>query len=211
LLKKYMLTFLSPFWGVILKLRGLSVGRGFVCIGRPGINRTSGSTISLGDEVSLCNTGIANPLAEGGRCRLATIAPGAEIKLADRVGASSSIICAATSIVIGEGTIIGGGAMILDTDFHLQTKEGDWGTDPQAVSRPVVIGRKCFIGARAIILKGVTVGDHAVIGAGSVVTRDVASNTVVAGNPATVIRGNPRDLESGTQGDSEMIPVNSKL
>ncbi|MEJ6719067.1 MAG: DapH/DapD/GlmU-related protein, partial [Akkermansiaceae bacterium] len=78
-------------------------------------------------------------------------------------------------------------------------------------SRPVVIGRKCFIGARAIILKGVTVGDHAVIGAGSVVTRDVASNTVVAGNPATVIRGNPRDLESGTQGDSEMIPVNSKL
>ena len=189
LLKKYMLTFLSPFWGVILKLRGLSVGRGFVCIGRPGINRTSGST----------------------RCRLATIAPGAEIKLADRVGASSSIICAATSIVIGEGTIIGGGAMILDTDFHLQTKEGDWGTDPQAVSRPVVIGRKCFIGARAIILKGVTVGDHAVIGAGSVVTRDVASNTVVAGNPATVIRGNPRDLESGTQGDSEMIPVTSYL
>jgi acetyltransferase-like isoleucine patch superfamily enzyme len=124
---------------------------------------------------------------------LATIAPGAEIKLADRVGASSSIICAATSIVIGEGTIIGGGAMILDTDFHLQTKEGDWGTDPQAVSRPVVIGRKCFIGARAIILKGVTVGDNAVIGAGAVVSRNVEANTAVAGNPAILIKETPQN------------------
>ena len=194
-----MLTFLSPFWGVILKLRGLSVGRGFVCIGRPGINRTSGSTISLGDEVSLCNTGIANPLAEGGRCRLATIAPGAEIKLADRVGASSSIICAATSIVIGEGTIIGGGAMILDTDFHLQTKEGDWGTDPQAVSRPVVIGRKCFIGARAMILKGVTIGDHAVVGAGAVVTKDVEAYSIVGGNPASVIGRVPKITSSSSE------------
>ena len=179
---------LSPFWGALLKLRGLSVGKGFVCIGRPGVNRTSGSVITLGEGVTLCNTGIANPLAEGGRCRLATVAPGAEIRLADRVGMSSSLICAATSIQVGEGTIIGGGTMIIDTDFHYRTAEGKWGTDPKAVSRPVVIGRDCFIGARAIILKGVTVGDNAVIGAGAVVSRNVEANTVVAGNPAILIK-----------------------
>ena len=78
--------------------------------------------------------------------------------------------------------------MIIDTDFHYRTPEGKWGTDPKAVSRPVVIGRACFIGARAIILKGVTVGDNAVIGAGAVVSRNVEANTVVAGNPAILIK-----------------------
>ncbi len=78
--------------------------------------------------------------------------------------------------------------MIIDTDFHHRTSGKEWGTDPKAVSRPVVIGKNCFIGARAIILKGVTIGDNAVVGAGAVVRRNVESNTVVAGNPAVVIK-----------------------
>jgi len=48
----------------------------------------------------------------------------------------------------------------------------------------VIIGRGCFIGARAIILKGVTIGDCAVVGAGAVVTRDVPAGHLAAGNPA---------------------------
>ena len=193
-LKGYLLISLSPVWGGFLRLRGVSVGKRFVCIGRPGINRTSGSSISLGEGVTLCNTGIANPLAEGGRCRLATVALGAGIQLGNGVGLSSVIICAATSVSIGEGTIVGGGAMIIDTDFHPRKPDGGWGTDPKAVSRPVVIGKNCFIGARALILKGVIVGDNAVVGAGAVVRRDVEANTIVAGNPAVVIKGNPKSL-----------------
>ena len=57
-----------------------------------------------------------------------------------------------------------------------------------ALSAPVVIQDDVFIGARSIILKGVTVGAGSVIGAGSVVTSDVESNTVVAGNPARWIK-----------------------
>ncbi|NMP38121.1 MAG: sugar O-acetyltransferase [Clostridiales bacterium] len=53
---------------------------------------------------------------------------------------------------------------------------------------PVHIGRNCWIGAGAIILPGVTVGDNTVIGAGSVVTRDVPANVVAAGNPCRVLR-----------------------
>lgn len=45
-----------------------------------------------------------------------------------------------------------------------------------------------FIGARSIVMKGVTIGDGAVVGAGSVVTKDVPANTIVAGNPARVIK-----------------------
>ena len=58
---------------------------------------------------------------------------------------------------------------------------------------PIVIGEDCFIGARAFVLPGVTVGAQSIVGAGSVVSRDVPAGMVVAGNPARVIR--PREGE----------------
>ena len=54
--------------------------------------------------------------------------------------------------------------------------------------KPVHIGKKAWLGAGSTILPGITVGDNAVVGTGSVVTHDVAPNTIVAGNPARVIR-----------------------
>jgi len=161
-LKGFILIALSPVWRQVLLLRGVSVGSGFTCVGRPGLNRTSGSSVTLGKKVTLCSSGMANPLAEHGRCRMATVAKGAEIVVGDEVGMSSVLICSATSVVIGKGTQIGGGTMIIDTDFHLRVADETWGTDPKAVSRPITIGKHCFIGARAIILKGVTIGDHCV-------------------------------------------------
>jgi len=54
---------------------------------------------------------------------------------------------------------------------------------------PVVIGRNCWIGVGAIILPGVTIGDNTVIGAGSVVDKDIPANAVAVGNPCKVVRG----------------------
>lgn len=101
---------------------------------------------------------------------------------------SSALICCATRIEIGERTQIGGGVMILDTDFPPRVQDGMLLTDPAAVPQPVHIGKNCFIGARAIILKGVTIGDAATIGAGAVLTKNVPKDCVVAGNPARVIK-----------------------
>jgi len=140
---------------------------------------------------------MANPVCEGGRCRLATVGKGSELILHDGVGLSSVVICAAIRVEIGEGTQIGGGAMILDTDFHPRGENGDWLMDPAAVAKPVVIGKKCFIGARAIILKGVTIGDGAVVGAGAVVTKDVAAGAIAAGNPARAIGWTRAVVEGG--------------
>ncbi len=59
------------------------------------------------------------------------------------------------------------------------------------------IGKNCFIGARSIILPGISVGDGSIVGAGAVVTRDVPAYTIVAGNPAKVIR---TDIKTGPYG-----------
>ncbi|MEY2914944.1 MAG: hypothetical protein RLZZ184_4253 [Cyanobacteriota bacterium] len=185
--KAFALTCLSPFWKAYLKIRGVKVGAGLTCIGRPGINKKRGTLIQLGRNVSLCNSGMANPVAEVGRCRLATVAQGAELIIHDGVGMSSAVVCCANRVEIGKGTIIGGGAMILDTDFHPCMPDGTWGTDPKLVSKPILIGKNCFIGSRAIILKGVTIGDGAVVGAGAVVSRNVQAGSTVAGNPALII------------------------
>lgn len=187
--KAKLLTAASPVWRTYLLMRGVSVGKCFVCIGRPAINRTRCSRIGLGSGVTLCNSGIANPLAELGRCRLATVAKGAELWVGDGVGMSSTIIACALRVEIGAGSQIGAGVMILDTDFHPRQADGSWGTDPRAVAAAVRIGRNCFLGARSTVLKGVTIGDGAVIGAGSVVTKDVPAGEVWAGNPARPCRG----------------------
>ena len=61
---------------------------------------------------------------------------------------------------------------------------------------PVHIGRNCWIGAGAVILPGVTIGDHSVIGAGSVVTKDIPAGVVAVGNPCRVLREiGPHDEE----------------
>jgi acetyltransferase-like isoleucine patch superfamily enzyme len=71
-----------------------------------------------------------------------------------------------------------------------------------------IIGRHCFIGARSTILPGVTVGDGAIVGAGSMVTADVPPHTIVAGNPARVLR---RDIEVREYGVFKSAPAKAQL
>jgi acetyltransferase-like isoleucine patch superfamily enzyme len=123
---------------------------------------------------------------------LRTLDPKAELVLGPGAGVSATVICAAISVQVGEGTIMGSGAMVMDTDFHQPEGKWGWGDDLVSSARPVRIGRGVFIGARAIILKGVTIGDRAIIGAGAVVTTDVPDGCLAFGNPAQVRpRNNP--------------------
>lgn len=79
-------------------------------------------------------------------------------------------------IHIGDESYIASGAIIFTHDYC------------RGIHQDTFIGRKCFIGANAIIMCGVRVGDEVVVGSGAIVTKDVPNNCVVAGNPAKIIR-----------------------
>ena len=91
-------------------------------------------------------------------------------------------------ITIGDRVWVGANTVISDTDFH-PLDPARRRADPLAANTaPISIADDVFIGMHALILKGVSIGAGAVIAAGSVVTRDVPAGSVVAGNPARVIR-----------------------
>jgi len=113
---------------------------------------------------------------------LASLAGGV-IEIGDTTFINSGVsISACQSVSIGSGCQIGPRVLIMDNDFHVAGQP-----NRRPASAPVVIEDQVWIGAGAIILKGVRVGLCASIGAGSVVTRDVAPGTVVAGVPARPI------------------------
>jgi acetyltransferase-like isoleucine patch superfamily enzyme len=107
------------------------------------------------------------------------------------------------SITIEEDVLISYGCIIVDSDNHSSRysvrrldiadwKRGKHNWDSH-VHKPVIIRRGAWIGARSIILKGVEIGYGGIVGAGSVVTTDVPPWTIVAGNPAKIIREIPPD------------------
>jgi acetyltransferase-like isoleucine patch superfamily enzyme len=178
----------SFLWRLEGQLKGVQFRGPCEFLGRPIVSVAKGSRIVLDSNVRLYSALRANPLGCFQPCVLRALAPGSQLILGRDVGLSGTVLCAAASIEIGEGTIFGSGAMAIDNDFHVPSGEWGWTDDPKLSgtgARPIRIGRGVFIGARAIILKGVTIGDRAIIGAGAVVTKDVPAGYLAVGNPAT--------------------------
>lgn len=144
--------------------------------------KTRPCTLHLGDNATLVSTGFT--MFEGAAI---VVGEGAMISLGRNSYMNESFIQCANSITIGDDCAIAGHVLIQDSDFHVILDENGF---PKPVSKPVIIGNKVWICAKATILKGVTIGDGAIIAAGAVVTKDVPAHCVVAGNPAKVVREN---------------------
>ena len=113
--------------------------------------------------------------------------PGSSLQIGDGVYLGHDVhLHAVDSVTIGSGTMIADGALV-NSGRHDNL-------DAMAVqgTGPIRIGANCFIGQRAMVLGGVTIGDGAVIGAGAVVTRDIPAGTTAAGVPARVLPANGR-------------------
>lgn len=177
----------SCLWESEAKFRGAHFAGPVEFLGRPILTLHPGSEMIFGGYNRIFSSPRANPLGNFQPAVLRTLAAGARLELGCGVGMSGAVLCASVSIIVGEGTILGSGAMVIDNDFHHPKGEWSWGDDSRTGAKPVRIGRGCFIGARAIVLKGVLIGDRAVVGAGAVVTRDVPAHTLAVGNPARLI------------------------
>ncbi|MBR1998384.1 MAG: acyltransferase [Akkermansia sp.] len=97
--------------------------------------------------------------------------------------------------------MIGPDTVIYDCKEHEYNEETGWLSCKKRTGKPIIIGDKCFIGMRCIILKGVTIGDNCVISAGTIITKDVPAGHLASGNPAVYTplaphNGGPKDIQS---------------
>jgi acetyltransferase-like isoleucine patch superfamily enzyme len=123
-----------------------------------------------------------------------------EIQKNARVGkrckiSSHSFVC--EGVVIEDNAFIGHGVMFINDTYPRATNpDGGLQTEPDWKVVPTFVGKGASIGSNATILCNVKIGEYAIVGAGSVVTRDVPPSAIVAGNPARVLRFIEASLES---------------
>ena len=99
-----------------------------------------------------------------------------------------SIIARSKTIKIGNNVLIAPNVLIMDSDFHIPWPVKDRNQFSIELDKSVEICDNVWIGARSVILKGVTIGCNSIIAAGTVVTKDVPANALAAGNPAKIIK-----------------------
>lgn len=156
------------------------------------------SHVKIGDDFVLTSDDNINPLCRHQRGCIVAERANTVIEIGHHVGMSSPCIWAKERITIGNYVNIGGDCIIMDSDAHnLDWRIRDSGEmfSPKesmdghtAKCAPIVIEDHVLIGARSIILKGVTIGEGAVIGAGSVVVKSIPPHCIAAGNPCKVIK-----------------------
>jgi acetyltransferase-like isoleucine patch superfamily enzyme len=175
--------------GTYLKLHGVNVGPGLVMSSLPFCRRHPDATIRLGHNVIIANRLSENPAGISHRTVLAANQPGARLLIGNHVGLAGVILICSKEIVIDDYVKLGIGVKVYDTDFHPIDAFSRRAHDvAQIRCAGVHICEDAWIGAEAMILKGVTIGARAVVGARALVTGDVPPDTVVGGVPARVIR-----------------------
>ena len=186
----------SNWYKLVMRASKVRFGKNLLLKGCPFIYNKKGAELTIGNNVTVKSSFLSNLVGLYSRTIIVTRAPGAYIRIGDNVGMSGVTIYARKGIEIGENTAIGGNTKILDNDFHpieaetrnklLMDKNG--GDSDLIPAKPIKIGKNCFIGCNAIILKGTELGDGCVVGAGAVVSGKFEPDSVIVGNPARCIR-----------------------
>ncbi len=166
--------------------QGVQWHYGWRLSGRPVFRQRGGGRIAIGKRFSARSKSEGNSIGVFQPVILTAWGRESVIEIGDDVGISGCSITALHRVSIGNRVLIGAGVLIIDSDAHpLHPEDRLRGASPR--NAPIEIANDVFIGARAIILKGVRIGPGAVIGAGAVVTSDVQALMIAAGNPARVV------------------------
>jgi len=178
----------SIYAHIWLRFLGVKIGANCTFYGTPMINKHPQSEIIVGNNVMVCSSVSLYSSLLIGRSKLHALSDTSQIIIGDDCDLNGlTAISRSRTIEIGAGTLIAGNCVIMDSDFHhvypVETRRGH---QDDVVDLDVRIGESVWIGLNCIILKGVTIGRGSVIGAGSVVVRDIPPMVVAAGNPARV-------------------------
>src|SRR5258708_6136435 len=128
----------SVLWRLEARLKGVELQGRVQFQGRPLISVAKGARLVIGDSVSIASAVRANPLGLFQPSVLRALAPGAQLILGRGVGLSGSVLCAGLLIEVGEQTIFGAGAMVLDNDFHIPAAGWGWSAECVSNAQPVV-------------------------------------------------------------------------
>lgn len=174
----------KTLWTIIcrtkIKFWSIQAGKNISFIGRTIFYKEIQSEIRIGNNCIFNSSSFFNFRGINHCCILQTGAENAEINIGDNCGFSGVSIISKYKVTIGNHVNIGANSAIGDCDDHPDLYK----TKPA----PVFIKDNVWIGMNVIILKGVTIGENTVIGAGSIVTKDIPANVVAAGNPCKVIK-----------------------
>lgn len=160
------------FWNI-------TIGNNSRFLGCSYFRKFKNSKIIIGDNFT-CVSNVGHNIIYRS-CSIGTYAEDAVLQIGNKVGVSGCIIACFKSISIGNNVRIGGNCVILDGDFHTDDYRS-------GKCKEIVIDDNVWLGMDSKILKGVHIGQNSVIGAGSIVTKDIPANVIAAGNPCKVIK-----------------------
>ncbi len=161
----------AKFWGIKLGKKSRFTGKCF-------FRKSKNSEIKIGNNFVCASKLKSNIIYRA--CSIITFGD-SKLEIGSNVGISGGIIACFKNIKIGDNVRLGGNCVIMDGDFHLDDYRAG---DP----RPILIKDNAWIGMDVKVLKGVTIGENSIIGAGSIVVKDIPANVIAAGNPCKVIK-----------------------
>lgn len=171
-----------------LWLNNVDYSGGIMFYGLPHIRIANSSKVSVGANCVFRSSATSNLIGINRRCILFADA-NAELSIGEKSGLSGTVIGCFKSIRLGKNVRCGANTLITDSDWHQN--------DPRSGEpRPVNIGDNVWLGVNVTVLKGVTIGENTVIGAGSLVVKDIPANVIAAGNPCKVLRQQKKIVET---------------
>ena len=172
---------------MVLRAKGVKVGKSCLFGGFLRVSKCKDSVIKVGSNCRFMSKTIGNSIGINHLCMLTTQSPMTTISIGDNCGFSGTSIWCFDKITIGNNVRIGANVLIMDGDAHQN--------DPRAGNNaPIEIQDNVWIGANVMVLKGVTIGRNSLIGAGSIVVKDIPANTIAVGNPCKPIRQLSEDI-----------------
>lgn len=193
----------SPFAWLYMLLRGVKSNGLSYFNGFPYFELHKNSSIVIARNCKFCSRTKANPLGNKHRCMVSTLEKGAVVQIGENCGFSGTTICCSSSVLIQNNVRCGANSIISDSDGH--------GDDFRSSEpKKITIEEHAWIGNDSMILKGVTIGRYAMVGAGSVVRNSIPPYAVTLGNPAKVV-GFSKTPEDIIEYEKSLYPEGKRL